>query len=86
MSKEYIEINKDTFPTPYKNVLNDFMRGWNACLNSVMQHKVADVAPVKHGEWLKHNGYKECSLCGFLAYNPSNYCSNCGADMRGENK
>ena len=33
------------------------------------------------GEWKKHNGYVECSLCGTLDYNPSNYCGHCGAKM-----
>ena len=47
----------------------------------------ADVVPVRHGAWLKHNNYyKECSLCGFLEYNSSNYCPNCGAKMDGGNK
>lgn len=27
----------ETFPTPYRKELNDYMRGWNACLRSVMQ-------------------------------------------------
>lgn len=37
---EYIKISKDTFPTPYESAINDFMKGWNACLNSVLQHKI----------------------------------------------
>lgn len=51
----------------------------------------ADVAEVKHGEWIKlQNGWEcRCSLCGASAMyhidsTPSNYCPNCGADMRGE--
>lgn len=46
----------------------------------------ADVAEVKHGEWVD-NGIQdsmlsECSLCGFPcgAYT-FNYCPNCGAKM-----
>lgn len=27
----------ETFPTPHRKELNDYMRGWNACLRSVMQ-------------------------------------------------
>lgn len=46
----------------------------------------ADVVEVKHGRWIDH----KCSLCEFEPYNPSgldtfNFCSNCGADMRGGN-
>jgi hypothetical protein len=46
----------------------------------------ADVVEVKRGKWIDH----KCSLCGFEPYDPSgldtfNFCSNCGADMRGGN-
>lgn len=39
----------------------------------------------KCGKWIEY----KCSICGFEPYNPSgletfNYCSNCGADMRGD--
>lgn len=49
-----------------------------------------DVAPVRHGRWLKcksynpeFNGY-ECSECGakYQGFSPDNYCPNCGADMK----
>lgn len=40
MNKEYIEINKDTFPKPYRDTKTGFMKGWNACLNAVLYHKV----------------------------------------------
>ena len=46
---EYIKIEKKTFPTFYKRNLNDYGKGWNACLKSVLQHKTADVVEVKHG-------------------------------------
>lgn len=44
-----------------------------------------DVQEVVHGRWIDH----KCSLCGFEPYDPSgldtfNFCSNCGADMRGD--
>lgn len=54
----------------------------------------ADVREVKRGKWkkqLKANGWNEwydctCSCCGtvFNDFDPSNYCPNCGADMREE--
>lgn len=43
---------------------------------------------VKHGEWI--SSYRtweftfECSVCGKEAYEESNFCPSCGADMRGE--
>ena len=52
----------------------------------------ADVAPVRHGRWLEHEipdepvcgtDY-ECSECGKFQFDSSNFCPNCGADMRGE--
>lgn len=55
----------------------------------------ADVAPVKHGEWIPYieedyigegqYGYIEllkCSECGTLVPNKRNFCPNCGAKMR----
>ena len=96
MSKDYIEINKNTFPTPFSKRLNGYMQGWNDCLDSVLQHKAADVAPVVHGEWIKgeensHRRIIECSHCktGFVLDNSEtnpNYCPNCGARMDGGNK
>lgn len=54
----------------------------------------ADVAPVKHGEWVEHhyidrngreNGsYYECSECGFDRCDEDYpYCPECGACMDG---
>lgn len=41
------------------------------------------------GEWLRY-GYDsmKCSLCGKVNtnYNHNNFCPNCGARMKGENK
>ena len=46
----------------------------------------ADVAPVRHGQWI-WDGYIyeapwQCSNCGVFHDEDSNYCPNCGADMR----
>jgi len=57
----------------------------------------ADVAPVKHGEWIEHqhidrNGtyytsHYKCSECGFEDFDEEYpYCPNCGARMDGGNK
>ena len=47
----------------------------------------------KYGEWIKHEdklGMIDdlmCSLCGHCTYEDyPNFCSNCGADMRGGEK
>lgn len=65
--------------------------------DKIEQISVADVAPVKHGQWIKgKSGIYECSYCGksapystdseyLIEYWPAlNYCPNCGADMRGD--
>lgn len=40
----------------------------------------ADVRENVHGEWLEEN---ICSVCGDYNEFRTNYCPNCGADMRG---
>lgn len=45
----------------------------------------ADVAPVRHGEWIERACRPTCSLCGFSGslidtpISPFKYCPNCGA-------
>lgn len=49
----------------------------------------ADVVERKRGKWT-HDGSKWanrfiCSECGYKLFDePTNFCPNCGADMRGE--
>lgn len=47
----------------------------------------ADVKPVKRGRWINDGDCLICSYC-HTAYSSwfrgSNYCAECGADMRGE--
>lgn len=50
----------------------------------------ADVAPVRHGQWININEYpyERCSICGETHDTVrclDNYCPNCGARMDGEN-
>ena len=55
---------------------------------------VEDLQEIKHGEWIadepKATGYGtiyECTFCGYeVEFKPTNYCPNCGADMRGESE
>lgn len=58
----------------------------------IMNLPAADVAPVVHGEWIKRDGYTECSACEYWYDSPdseepgdrSNFCPNCGAKMGGK--
>lgn len=53
----------------------------------------ADVEPVRHGRWIYREfddeyGWRqeyECSKCGKYSYFDTDFCPNCGADMRGIN-
>ena len=57
-----------------------------------------EAKPVKHGEWIElpkalnpEETPCKCSSCGHILsfyghYKKSNFCPNCGADMRGEGK
>jgi rubrerythrin len=51
----------------------------------------ADVRPVVRGEWRPYSPLTdtyECDKCGYQVIDESfrtNYCPNCGADMREEN-
>ena len=50
----------------------------------------ANVRPVVRGKWQPWKQdrpplkWYSCDYCGFHALNKSNFCPNCGADMRGE--
>ena len=43
----YIDTERDSFPTFHQKELNDYMKGWNTCLKSVLQQApTADVVEV----------------------------------------
>ena len=61
-------------------------------ISDIKGMKAADVATVRHGRWLPTtkwwqggSAWKQCSECGILHLGKSNFCPNCGADMRGSN-
>ena len=66
--------------------------GVNYCRNHILEAPTADVAEVRHGEWLlKHVGhghYWECSVCHtnpcIYVTKDTKYCPNCGAKMDGK--
>lgn len=60
----------------------------NTCVK--LQKSLADVAPVRHGHWIKitPSGIYECSKCGKYVMSCDieeyKYCQGCGARMDGE--
>lgn len=91
--KEYIERDYAVYLVEYfgsmltwskEDILSEIKR-------KLKEETAADVAEVKHGEWIKlQNGWEcRCSLCGAPAMyhidsTPSNYCQSCGAKMDGK--
>lgn len=64
---------------------DDFAREW------VDKQPTVDAVPVRHGHYVGEADVWKCSECGCVFEDeyekPTyNYCPNCGADMRGENK
>lgn len=58
-------------------------------LKEIEQLKKADVQSVKRGHWIEIAGYGgwsetyyQCPECNTTEYIPSNFCPNCGADLR----
>lgn len=87
----YIDVERYSFPTLHQKELNDYMKGWNACLKSVLQQPTADVVEVKHGKWIDKEyhiwGDKYiCSVCGFTVPKKYKNCPECISRMDGENK
>ena len=49
---------------------------------AILKIQAADVAPVRHGRWIKHgDGVFTCSECGNAESNESYFCRYCGAKM-----
>ena len=57
-------------------------------IDAVAAIPAADVRPVKRGKWIDHQEgcwiYAKCSECETVHDVRSNFCPNCGADMREE--
>ena len=88
--KEYIE--KETVLKHFDEVMNnefcdaDFKKAALGFSIYVSRLAAADVAPVKHGHWVKeksdvliHWHCSVCKNCYYLEEPNANYCPNCGA-------
>lgn len=82
-------IRKDKCDRKHAN--EHFILGIESVIEFVENLPAADVAPVRHGRWIKPvpgDGENYCSVCKseqlwFYGYGylKSNYCPNCGARM-----
>lgn len=91
--KEYIEreaIKKAFAEEIHTNYLDDYAKGFQAALLAVMSIPAADVAPVRHGHWVKekpdvliHWHCSVCENCYYLEEPNADYCPRCGAKMDG---
>jgi hypothetical protein len=54
-------------------------------ISRTLHYRVVKDEPVKHGRWIKHEGYDECNLCHTKTMFGHNYCPNCGAKMEVDN-
>lgn len=73
---------------------DDFSKGWDKAVDTAIEAveklPVADVAPMKHGEWEEiRDAYGQlegwmCKKCGRETKAKENYCPSCGAKMEKE--
>ena len=75
-----------------RNLLGDLVIHGYVWYDDIMAIPSADVAEIRHGEWVKdEDGCMICSECGYPdeinqisgEFMRSNFCPDCGADMRG---
>lgn len=66
-------------------------KGLRIAIRDIKDSKSIDAQPVKRGHWIEiagyggwSNPYFKCSECETTESVTSNFCPNCGADMRGE--
>lgn len=62
---------------------------YNDCTRyDTLKRMLEELTERKRGEWIHYDDgdfdydYK-CSLCGYAVWDNSDYCPNCGTDMRG---
>ena len=72
---EYIE--REAALDVVKRTSGDYVAAWS----EIAHMPAADVAEVRHGRWIKHEGYDECGLCHAKTIYGGNYCPSCGALM-----
>ena len=94
--KEYIEREalKERFQKRLiwlkKDIHDEYSKGlFHGCetdMGLIDEIPTADVSPVRHGRWIEHEGYDECSECHAKSIIGHNYCHSCGARMGKEDE
>lgn len=80
--KNYVGKDKNVI-----EVFNTYMTAHRLDIELIEKLPAADVAEVKHGQWIKSETEGEtlsrCSECGYPVshWYTTNYCPNCGARM-----
>ncbi len=82
-------LRKDILGLP--NCYNGFSDTYDKALiiDRIDEQPTADVRENVKGEWIKRKdkplqNWYQCSNCGAICGETPKYCSECGADMRGE--
>ena len=88
-------IDADEIKIPYKRddiyYRKTYSSGVTAMVHAIGKTPTIEAEPVVHGEWVPHNRMTRsplvvnyaCSECGKDGHK-TNFCPNCGADMRGD--
>lgn len=85
---EYIEREKafDAVFAQFCASSDETEAALNAAIEEIRAIPAADVRPVVRGEWVqvmgKYDWMVKCSRCNGVPLETSNFCPNCGADMR----
>lgn len=88
--KEYIsrEVANNALRECVRAYPNSFYNGIEVSRTAIRKLPAADVREVVRGKWIDHQQgrwvYAKCSECETVHDVRSNFCPNCGADMRGE--
>lgn len=81
-----VDLLRTRFPYRVQGIPETYNKAWfDACslvLDLIKNYPPADVRPVAKGRWEDCSSGWMCSNCSWTQIRESNYCPNCGADMR----
>lgn len=91
-----VQQKHDDVSEDHKKHWKGVQSGTNWCRNTVLEAPATDVVEVRHGEWIRKDGFLVCSECDAtkpyavlndtINYWRCDYCNRCGAKMDGERK